>query len=106
MLLGCPTCLDELRPNYLLGALCVVTPRQLSQHGVSAVGRTATVPPMTYTVLVRIDSAGRWPVVAKEDEEPFSDAGARWRFVASVSTWAEAQRLREELHRQRERGEL
>jgi hypothetical protein len=61
---------------------------------------------MTYTVLVRIDSAGKWPVVAEEDEQLFSDEGDRWRFVATVDTWAEAQQLREELHQQRERGEL
>jgi hypothetical protein len=45
-------------------------------------------------------------VVAEEDEELFSDEGDRWRFVATVDTWAEAQQLREELQRQRERGEL
>jgi hypothetical protein len=45
-------------------------------------------------------------VVPEEDEQLFSDEGDRWRFVATVSTWAEAQQLREELHRQRERGEL
>jgi hypothetical protein len=60
----------------------------------------------SYTVQVRNDSAGKWPVVATEDEELFTDDGARWRFVTNVETWAEAQHLREELHRQRERGGL
>jgi len=61
---------------------------------------------MSYTVLVPIDSAGKWPVVAEEDEQLFSDEGDRWRFVASMDDEGEAWRLVGQLHAKRQRGEL
>jgi hypothetical protein len=61
---------------------------------------------MTYTVLVRIDEAGPWPVVVAEDEKLLTGDGARWRYVATSNTWQEADRVRAALHANRERGEL
>jgi hypothetical protein len=63
-------------------------------------------PGMTYTVLVRIDEAGRWPVVVREDEELLSGDGARWRYVATADMRQEADRVRAALHEKHERGEL
>jgi hypothetical protein len=68
------------------------TRREPSQPVPDQLLGAATLHPVSYTVLVRIDEVGRWPVVVQEDERLFSDDGARWRFVAAVGTWAEAQR--------------
>jgi hypothetical protein len=61
---------------------------------------------MTYAVLVRIDAAGAWPVVAGPDTDLRGEEGARWRFVAETDDIDEAYRLHALLHEKRERGEL
>jgi hypothetical protein len=40
-------------------------------------------------VLVRIDSAGEYPVVVEDDATLLSGGGARWRYVCDVGSVAE-----------------
>ena len=63
---------------------------------------------MTYAVLLRIDAAGEWPVVAGPDTDlsVASEKGVRWRLVAQTDDVAEAYRLHELLREQRESGRL
>jgi len=42
-------------------------------------------------VLVRIDSAGEYPVVVDDGEKLLSTDGARWRYVCDVGSIAEGQ---------------
>jgi hypothetical protein len=58
---------------------------------------------MTYAVLLRIDAAGEWPVVAGPDSDlsAESDHGVRWRLVAQTDDEAEAYRLHALLQQQR-----
>lgn len=60
---------------------------------------------MTYAVLLRIDAAGEWPIVAGPDTDlsSGSDEAVRWRLVAQTDDVAEAYRLHALLHQQRER---
>ena len=46
-------------------------------------------------VLIRIDAAGEWPVLVRDDEAllPTGD-GSRWRYVCDVGTVAEGNAVR------------
>jgi hypothetical protein len=44
-------------------------------------------------VLVRIDSAGEYPVVVDDGEELLSGHGARWRYVCDVGSIAEGHKV-------------
>jgi hypothetical protein len=63
---------------------------------------------MTYAVLLRIDAAGEWPIVAGPDTDLGlgSAQGVRWRLVAQTDDVAEAYRLHALLQQQRERRSL
>jgi hypothetical protein len=58
------------------------------------------------TVLIRLDEAGPWPVLVDDDEDLMTEPGVRWRFVADVPDHDTGLELLEQLHRQREAGQL
>jgi hypothetical protein len=62
---------------------------------------------MAYCLLLRYDSTGPCPLVLRDDERlDGTGAGARYRFVASTETWAEANALMELVYKAIEDREL
>jgi len=63
---------------------------------------------MAYCLLLRYDPAGPCPVLLHDDERLDGNgaAGARYRFVASTETWAEANALMERAYKAIEAREL
>jgi len=62
---------------------------------------------MAYCLLLRYDPAGPCPVLLRDDERLGNGAaGARYRFVASTETWAEANALMERVYKAIEAREL
>ena len=62
---------------------------------------------MAYCLLLRYDSDGPCPVLLRDDERLDGDgAHARYRFVASTETWAEANAIMELVYRAIEDREL
>ena len=54
---------------------------------------------MAYCLLLRVDSAGPWPVLLRYDEQLTIDDGVRYRFIAETDTWEEADSIRAEFCR-------
>jgi hypothetical protein len=48
---------------------------------------------MRFTILMRVDDVGSWPVLLEGDEVPEGGAESRWRYVATVDDRAVALRL-------------
>jgi hypothetical protein len=48
---------------------------------------------MRFTVLLRVEDSGSWPVLLKGDERPEGDEDSRWRFVATIDDKAVADRV-------------
>jgi hypothetical protein len=62
---------------------------------------------MAYCLLLRYDSDGRCPVLLRDDERlDGNGARARYRFVASTDTWAEANAIMELVYKAIEAREL
>jgi hypothetical protein len=62
---------------------------------------------MAYCLLLRYDSAGPCPVLLRDDERLEGDgAAARYRFVASTETRAEANAIMEQVYKAIEAREL
>jgi hypothetical protein len=61
---------------------------------------------MSFLIVIRFDSAGACPIVAREDDELFSSDGARWRLVAQTDDPLEAARLVELLRQRSDLSEL
>jgi hypothetical protein len=55
---------------------------------------------MRYSILIRIDSAGRCPVLVREGDELLTSPGVRWKPVAAADNYDEAAWLMEVAHRQ------
>jgi hypothetical protein len=48
---------------------------------------------MRFTVLLRVEDSGSWPVLLKGDERPEGDEDSRLRFVATIDDKAVADRV-------------
>jgi hypothetical protein len=48
---------------------------------------------MRFTVLLRVEDWGSWPVLLKGDEQPEGDEHSRFRFVATIDDRAVADRV-------------
>lgn len=51
-----------------------------------------------FTVMLRIDGAGRCPVLVHEGEELMTEEGVRWRLIAQTDDYDEAIWLMTVLH--------
>jgi hypothetical protein len=61
---------------------------------------------MEYAVLLRVDAAGKCPVIAGPDTDLSGEDGARWRLIAETDDKREAFRLLCALHDKIVRGEV
>jgi hypothetical protein len=50
---------------------------------------------MRFTILLRVDDVGSWPVLLEGDEVPEGSSESRWRYVATIDDRAVALRLLE-----------
>jgi hypothetical protein len=48
---------------------------------------------MRFTILLRVDDVGSWPVLLEGDEIPEGGSESRWRYVATIDDRAVALRL-------------
>ncbi len=48
---------------------------------------------MRFTILLRVDDVGSWPVLLEGDEVPEGGNESRWRYVATIDDRAVALRL-------------
>jgi hypothetical protein len=70
-----------------------VTLAEVSLRAAPAPRRRPIIPAMRFTVLLRVEDSGSWPVLLKGDEKPEGDEHSRFRFVATIDDKAVADRV-------------
>ncbi len=81
-----------------------VTPANLSHRPGRAAAVAHTICTVRYTVMIRVDEAGRCPVLIHERDKLLTDPGVRWRLVTTTDDYAEAIWLMEVARRYCEEG--